>query len=350
LPRSAGRCAGTCGEATVNAMNTSTRARTILDTVDDELAAHLRARLTQVEVRLRETLRDSENTFLARAATHLIEAGGKRLRPTMVLLGAQFGDPDTESVLDAAVVAELVHVATLYHDDVMDEAQVRHGAVTANTRWNNTVAVLLGDYLLARAADLGADLGDAALRLQVRTLGRLVRGQMAETVGPQPGVDKVGHCLRVMSDKSASLIAMSIRLGGMIARASDDMVSALDRYGEVLGMAFQISDDILDIEATEHDLGKAPGTDLREGIVTLPVLYSIEHDPGIADLVADPITDAARRAEVLAVLRASPGLERARQEAQRHVQRAKDILHDLPDIPARAALFALCEFVTGRTT
>ncbi|MFC0115942.1 polyprenyl synthetase family protein [Kibdelosporangium aridum] len=331
-------------------MNTTTGARTIMEAIDDELAYALRTRLGQVEDRLRETLRDPDNPFLSRAATHLIDAGGKRFRPMMVLLGAQFGESRTESVLDAAVVAELVHVATLYHDDVMDEAQVRHGAVTANTRWNNTVAVLLGDYLLARAADLGANLGDAALRLQVRTLGRLVRGQMAETVGPQPGVDRIGHCLRVMSDKSASLISMSIRLGGMVSGADRDVVSALDMYGEVLGMAFQISDDILDIEATERDLGKAPGTDLREGIVTLPVLYAIEHDPDIADLVAEPITDDARRAEVLDILRASPGLARARQEADRHVQRAKDMLHDLPKIPARAALFALCDFVTSRTT
>ncbi|MCE7009496.1 polyprenyl synthetase family protein [Kibdelosporangium philippinense] len=331
-------------------MNTTTGARTIMEAIDAELAAALRTRLVQVEDRLRETLRDPQNAFLSRAATHLIDAGGKRFRPMMVLLGAQFGDSRTESVLDAAVVAELVHAATLYHDDVMDEARIRHGAVTANTRWNNTVAVLLGDYLLARAADLGADLGDAALRLQVRTLGRLVRGQMAETIGPQPGVDKIGHCLRVMSDKSASLISMSIRLGGMVAGADRTVIDTLEQYGEVLGMAFQIADDLLDIEAAERDLGKAPGTDLREGIVTLPVLYAIEHDPDIAQLVAEPITDDAQRAHVLAILRVSPGLERARQEADRHVQRAKDMLYELPNIPARTALFELCDFATGRTT
>ncbi|CAM3685226.1 polyprenyl synthetase family protein [Kibdelosporangium persicum] len=336
-------------------MNTTAAARlssprAIIEAVDDELAATLRGQLDQVEVRLRDTLRDSQNAFLSQAAAHLIDAGGKRFRPMMVLLGAQFGESRTDKVLDAAVVAELVHVATLYHDDVMDEAPIRHGVVTANTRWSNTVAVLLGDYLLARAADLGASLGDSALRLQVRTLGRLVRGQMAETVGAPPGADPVGHCLRVMSDKSASLIAMAIRLGAMVAGADPDVVSALDRYGELIGMAFQISDDVLDIEAHERDLGKAPGTDLREGIVTLPVLYAIEHDPAIAALVAEPITDDTRRAEVIGILRASPGLRRARQEADLHVQRAKDMLHDLPDIPARAALLALCEFVTGRTT
>jgi heptaprenyl diphosphate synthase len=247
-------------------------------------------------------------------------------------------------------LSELVHVATLYHDDVMDEAPIRHGVVTANTRWNNTIAVLLGDYLLAKAAELGADLGDAALRLQVRTLGRLVRGQIAESVGPRPGVDPVGHCLRVMSDKSASLIAMSIRLGAMVSEADPAVMSALDRYGELLGMAFQISDDILDISATEAELGKMPGTDLREGIITLPVYYAIEHTPRIADLVAEPITDEAARADVLALLRSSPGLDRARAEAKLHAQRAKDMLYGLPSTPAREALAALCDFVTTRTT
>nr|WP_042184383.1 polyprenyl synthetase family protein [Kibdelosporangium sp. MJ126-NF4]CEL16260.1 Octaprenyl diphosphate synthase / Dimethylallyltransferase / Geranyltranstransferase / Geranylgeranyl diphosphate synthase [Kibdelosporangium sp. MJ126-NF4]CTQ94184.1 Octaprenyl diphosphate synthase (EC 2.5.1.90) / Dimethylallyltransferase (EC 2.5.1.1) / Geranyltranstransferase (EC 2.5.1.10) / Geranylgeranyl diphosphate synthase (EC 2.5.1.29) [Kibdelosporangium sp. MJ126-NF4] len=336
-------------------MNTSTGARpraasAVVDAVDAELASAMRAQLGQVETRLRETLRDPANQFVGQAATHLIEAGGKRFRPMMVLLGARFGDPCVENVLDAAVLAELVHVATLYHDDVMDEARVRHGAVTANTRWGNTVAVLLGDYLLAKAAELGAGLGDTALRLQIRTLGRLIRGQMAETVGVPAQCDPVGYCLRVMSDKSASLIAMSARIGALVAGADSRVADALEEYGELLGMAFQISDDILDIEASERELGKAPGTDLREGIVTLPVLYAIEHDPSIADLVAEPITDDERRARVLGVLRASPGLDQARQEADRHAQRAKDILSDLPAIPAREALFALCDFVTYRTT
>ncbi|MET0233028.1 MAG: polyprenyl synthetase family protein [Kibdelosporangium sp.] len=324
--------------------------RAVVDAVDEALAASLRTRLDQVEDRLRGTLKDPADPFVSQSATHLIDAGGKRFRPMMVLLGAQFGAVAPESVLDAAVVSELVHVATLYHDDVMDEAPIRHGVVTANTRWNNTIAVLLGDYLLAKAAELAADLGEDALRLQVRTLGRLVRGQIAETVGPRAGVDPIGHCLRVMSDKSASLIAMAVRLGAMVSDADSHVEEALSTYGELLGMAFQISDDILDIAATEAELGKVPGTDLREGIVTLPVHYAIADNPKIADLVAEPILDDAARADVLELLRSSPGLDRARAEADRHAQRAKDMLDQLPAIPARAALAALCDFVTTRTT
>jgi geranylgeranyl pyrophosphate synthase len=312
----------------------------------------LTAELDQVEGALRATLVDTQNAFITRAATHLIDAGGKRFRPMMALLGAQFGPARTgNSIIDAAVVAELVHVATLYHDDVMDEAPVRHGVVTANTRWNNTIAVLLGDYLLARAAHLGANLGDEAMKLQVSTLHRLVRGQIDETIGAAEGVDRIGHCLRVMSDKSASLISMAARLGATVSGADPDVTKALEMYGELLGVAFQISDDILDIAATEDELGKKPGTDLREGVVTLPVLYAVADNPALADVVLNgPITDDASREFALDLLRCSAGLQRARQEAARYAERAKDMLYDLPDIPARAALYALCDFAIGRAS
>jgi heptaprenyl diphosphate synthase len=323
--------------------------RAVVESVGAELAASLRTDLDLVEGRLRETLRDPEAQFMSTAATHLIDAGGKRFRPMMVLLGAQFGE-QCDEVLDAAVVSELVHVATLYHDDVMDEAPIRHGVVTANARWSNTTAVLLGDYLLAKAAELGAGLGTDALRLQVQTLRRLVRGQIEETVGVRPGVDRAGHCLRVMSDKSASLISMAVRMGAMVSGADRLVSSSLEKYGELLGVAFQISDDVLDISATAQELGKQPGTDLREGIVTLPVVFAVEHEPNLAELLmSGPIADDVARAEALAVLRTSPGLDHARAEAVRHAERAKEMLYDVPDIPARAALAALCDFVTSRT-
>jgi heptaprenyl diphosphate synthase len=266
----------------------------------------------------------------------------------MVLLGACFGHT-RDDVIDAAQLAELVHVATLYHDDVMDEAPVRHGVVTANTRWNNTIAILLGDYLLARAAALAASLGQDTVRLQAKTFGRLVRGQIDETVGAGQGVDHVGHCLRVMSDKSASLISMAVRLGASVSGAPRHVTNALELYGELLGISFQISDDILDIAASEQVLGKKPGTDLREGIVTLPVLYAVEHNPSLAELFfSGPIADEETREHALDLLRSSPGLQRAHQDAFRHAERAKDMLYDLPDIPARTALSNLCDFATVR--
>ncbi|TCO64445.1 heptaprenyl diphosphate synthase [Actinocrispum wychmicini] len=316
----------------------------------ESAGVHLADDLDLVEQALRAVVRDADNAFISSAAGHLIDAGGKRFRPMMALLGAHFG-PSRTQIVEAAAMTELVHVATLYHDDVMDEAPVRHGVITANARWSNTIAVLLGDYLLARAAELGAGLGDAVLKLQLGTLRRLVRGQVNETVGPLDGVDRSGHCLRVMSDKSASLIAMAVRLGAMVSGADEHVARCLELYGELLGTAFQISDDVLDIAATEAELGKKPGTDLREGIVTLPVLYAVEDDPALADVVlAGPITDDDCRAFALELLRPSAGLRRARQEVVRYAERARDMLHDIPDIPARAALSALCDFVAVRTS
>jgi heptaprenyl diphosphate synthase len=343
------RCADHRIPATVDVMQTVTAqrfsdVRAIVEAHDASLAAQL----DEVERRLRATLANPRDAFISKAATHLIDAGGKRFRPLMVLLGASFGSLN-DRVLDAAVVTELVHVGTLYHDDVMDEARIRHGVASANVRWNNTVAVLLGDYLLAKAAEISSRLGEEVMQLQVRTLNRLVTGQIAETVGPREGVDRIGHCLRVMADKSASLISMAAKLGAMMAGADPRVAETLEQFGELLGIAFQISDDVLDIAADATNLGKAPGTDLREGIVTLPVLHAMADNPRLAEIVhAGPVTDDNERAEALELLRTSPGLDRARQDAVRYAERAKSLLHDLPALPARAALAALCDFVTGR--
>ena len=319
--------------------------------VDPVLDREIRADLSAVEDGLRTTLTAADDWLLTEAATHLIEAGGKRLRPLLVLLGARFGTPSAR-VVTAAVSAELVHVATLYHDDVMDSARVRHGVPTANVRWNNNIAVLLGDYLLARAAALGAELGQEALRMQVLTLTRLVRGQLHETVGPRSGKDAMRHCVEVMSDKSASLLAMSGQLGALIAGAPD-AVPALGRYGELLGIAFQISDDVIDIASDAVDSGKTPGTDLREGVVTVPMLHALAC-PGneaarLRQLAAlGPVTDPGEHAEALALLRGSPGLATARADVRRYAEQAAACLAELPDIPARAALRALCDFVIKR--
>ncbi|WP_020667220.1 polyprenyl synthetase family protein [Amycolatopsis nigrescens] len=313
--------------------------------------AEFAAQLDEVERRLREVLTDTRNPFVTEAATHLIEAGGKRLRPLLVLLGSSFGKRESDQVVTAAVIAELVHVGTLYHDDVMDEAKLRHGVETANTRWSNTIAVLLGDYLLARAAGLGATLGDKAMRLQVQTLSRLVKGQIDETVGATGDTDAIEHCLRVMADKSASLISMAVVLGATVSEAEPYVVDLLGQYGELLGVAFQITDDLLDISAQATELGKEPGTDLREGIVTLPVLYALA-EPGadrLRELVeSGAVREPLARAESLTLLRESPGLDRARQEALRRVGLARDLLFELPDVPARASLAELCDFVLDR--
>ncbi|MFI6763519.1 polyprenyl synthetase family protein [Micromonospora sp. NPDC050417] len=327
-----------------------------LDFIDEKVEASALAVLASVEIELLESVA-SADPLVTEAARHLVEAGGKRFRPLLVALGAQFGDPTSELVVPAAVVMELTHLATLYHDDVMDEAPVRRGAPSANSRWTNSVAILVGDYLFARAADIAADLGPEAVRLQARTFARLVHGQIAETVGVREGEDPVAHYLNVIGEKTGSLIATSIRFGGMFGGAPETHVEALARYGETIGVAFQLTDDLLDIASESVQSGKTPGTDLREGVPTLPVLYALASDDDDAASVrlreilsAGPVTDDALHAEALGLLRESPALKRARETVRSYAEDAREQLAPLPNCSARQALESLCDFIADRTS
>ncbi|WP_329106510.1 polyprenyl synthetase family protein [Micromonospora sp. NBC_01699] len=324
--------------------------------VDAEVEASALAVLASVETELRTSVA-SADPLVTEVARHLVEAGGKRFRPLLVALGAQFGDPTSPLVVPAAVVMELTHLATLYHDDVMDEAAVRRGAPSANSRWTNSVAILVGDYLFARAADIAADLGPQAVRLQARTFARLVHGQIAETVGVRAGDDPVGHYLNVIAEKTGSLIATSARFGGMFGGATPAHTEALAGYGETIGIAFQLSDDLLDIASESVQSGKTPGTDLREGVPTLPVLYALASDDDDAASVrlreilsAGPVTDDTLHAEALGLLRESPALKRARETVRSYAEDAREQLAPLPNSSARLALESLCDFIADRTS
>nr|WP_249713941.1 polyprenyl synthetase family protein [Micromonospora sp. NBRC 107566] len=323
---------------------------------DPELTSTITTVLNRVEGELLTAV-TSADPFVTEAARHLAEAGGKRFRPLLVALGAHFGDPMASMVVPAAVVVELTHLATLYHDDVMDEAPVRRGAPSANSRWTNSVAILVGDYLFARAADVAADLGADAVRIQARTFARLVQGQIAETVGPRDGADPITHYLRVIAEKTGSLIATSARFGAMFGGANPEQVERLAAYGEAIGVAFQLSDDLLDIASESYQSGKTPGTDLREGVLTLPVLYALAADDADAAstrlreiLSAGPITDDALHAEALGLLRESPALKRARETVRSYAENARARLAPLPQRPARVALESLCDFIVDRTS
>jgi geranylgeranyl pyrophosphate synthase len=322
---------------------------------DPELEASLRATLARVEEELRVGV-TSADPFVSEAARHLVDAGGKRFRPLLLALCAYFGDPTGQEVVAGAVVVELTHLATLYHDDVMDEAPVRRGAPSANFRWTNSVAILVGDYLFARAADIVAGLGTEAVHIQARTFARLVHGQIAETVGPRDGDNAIDHYLRVVGDKTASLIETSARFGGMFGGVPPAQVEALARYGETIGAAFQLSDDLLDIASDSEQSGKTPGTDLREGIPTLPVLYALASDERDAVsvrlreiLAGGAVTDDARHAEALGLLRESAALKRARETVRTYVEEARAQLAAMPAIPARRALESLCDAIADRT-
>ena len=328
------------------------QARVGLLTVDTGLEDVLLARLGQVEEMLLDEV-ESDYRFVTDASLHLIQAGGKRFRPALVVLAAQFGEPDRIEVTKAAVAVELTHLASLYHDDVMDEAMLRRGTPSANARWGNSIAILTGDYLFAKSSEVLADLGPEAVRIQAQTFARLCTGQIRETVGPADGDDPVKHHLQVLSEKTGSLIATSARYGAMMSNASQQVVDALARYGESIGVAFQIADDLVDITSESLASGKTPGTDLREGVPTLATLIVLAgNDPAdtrLRELLAKPLTDDAEHAEALALLRAHAAIKEARAEAVRWADDARAALNTLPESPARDALASLCDFVVDRT-
>jgi heptaprenyl diphosphate synthase len=310
---------------------------------DPELEKSIRTGLADVERVLRTSVH-SEYPFVDETSRHLLDAGGKRFRPLVVLLASHFGNPDSTAVVPAAVAIELTHLSTLYHDDVMDEAVLRRGAPSANSRWSNTIAILTGDFLFARASEITADLGTEATRILARTIAVLCEGQIRETVGPGDG-DPVEHYLRVIDDKTGSLIATSGRLGAQLADADPDTVEALAMYGQRIGVAFQLSDDLLDITSGSAESGKTPGTDLREGIRTLPTLFAEQDGFSLPeDLSSDAVLSAT-----LEQLRTHPALARARLSLQQEADAARACLAGLPDVPARFALDALCDLVVART-
>jgi heptaprenyl diphosphate synthase len=321
--------------------------------LDPALAEVVDSGLVRVEDLLRQEVR-IDYDFVTETSLHLMQAGGKRFRPLFTLLSAQVGPRgNAPEVVTAAAVVELVHLATLYHDDVMDSATMRRGAESANSRWDNSVAILTGDYLFAHASRLVADLGPEAVRIIADTFAELVTGQMRETRGPRPGEDSVKHYLAVVAEKTGSLIATAARFGAMFAGCPPDQVSALRRFGEIIGIAFQVSDDVIDIASPEEDSGKTPGTDLREGVATLPMLYAAQQPgPGAArlrELLAAPVTDDGLVEEALALLRASDGLDRARDTLREQAAQARDELANLPACSARDALASLTVFVVDRT-
>ncbi|MEU3352722.1 polyprenyl synthetase family protein [Streptomyces sp. NPDC037389] len=322
---------------------------------DQALEADVQAGLAAVEEGLIEATK-SGVPFITEAAQHLVKAGGKRFRPLLVTLAAQFGDPYAPGVVPSAVVVELTHLATLYHDDVMDEADVRRGVPSANVNWGNSVAVLTGDFLFSRASRILGDLGPEAVRIQAEAFERLVTGQILETAGPQNGRDPIEHYLDVLAGKTGSLVAVAGRYGAMMSGADEHVVEILTHYGERLGIAFQLADDVLDIASDSHESGKTPGTDLREGIPTLPVLHlraraAATGDPEDLELcrmLEGDLGDDALHAEVLRRLRAHPALEQARRDTVRYAEEARATLAPLPEGPAKAALEELCDAVVHR--
>ena len=323
-----------------------------LPVTDPALRDRIVAGMVAVEERLEHEIR-SEADFITEACRHLLHAGGKRFRPMLVLLASEVGDGITEDVLTAACVVELTHLASLYHDDVMDEAALRRGADSANARWDNHVAILAGDWLFSKSSELTSRLGAEAVRIQAETFSRLVEGQILETREPRPGEDLLAHYLRVVEGKTGSLIATSARYGAMFSGCSPEVVAALTGYGDRVGIAFQLSDDILDLGSDSDVSGKTPGTDLREGVPTLPTLMALRStdpaDARLRELLSAPLTDDAQHAEALRLMRAHPAMAEARHYVLQLSNSALDLLSVVPDGPVKQALVDFAGLIATRT-
>jgi heptaprenyl diphosphate synthase len=321
-----------------------------VETPDPALEADLRRRLSQIEEALVEVV-DSDVPLVSEAGGYLLAAGGKRFRPLLVLLGGYFGDPGDARLVPGAVAIELTHLATLYHDDVIDEADSRRGIPSVNARWDNTVAILTGDFLFARASEIASDLGTDVTRLLAWTIARVAEGQIleADALG-RLEVDETFY-MEVIRKKTAALIATSCRLGGMLSGAPTGVLGVLERYGQAVGLAFQLSDDIMDLTADQVTLGKEPGVDIKEGVYTLPVIYALRASARREELKrlleASPIDGEGLRG-ALQIIRDDGALDLAREAVRAEVRRAVAEAGALPEGTARDALIHLARFLAAR--
>ena len=326
------------------------RMRKLLRVVEDGL--------DRVEQTLARELKVSDT--LADATTrYLYEAGGKRVRPMLTLLTAELGEGATDDVIAGATALEMTHLGSLYHDDVMDGADVRRGVPSAHAVWGNNVAILTGDLLFSRASQLMAQIGERAIRLQADTFERLVLGQLHETVGPREGADPMAFYLQVLADKTGSLIAASAHAGALFSDAPSEYRLPVRQYGEKVGVAFQLLDDVIDLSPDPDETGKVPGTDLRAGVPTLPVLYLrrlAETDAVAAALLArleaatQDDADPAALASVVAELRVHQVTADTLSEAHRWSEDAVAALAPLPEGPVKKALSRFAESIVERTS
>jgi heptaprenyl diphosphate synthase len=320
--------------------------------LDKQLETSLIADMKKVEDLMRAHIK-GDYPLVVETSRHLVEAGGKRLRPLLTLISAQFGDPTNYDIIKAAVCCELTHLATLYHDDVMDDAVLRRGVISANKKWDNAVAILTGDYLFSKVSDMLADIGPEAVKLQAKTFERLVIGQIKETQGKSEGLSQIDHYMKVVADKTGSLIATSARFGALLSGASPKVVETVTKFGEKIGVAFQVADDLLDIASNETASGKTPGTDLKEGIPTLVTLFVMaDNDPADKDLIHKlnkPISEEDLP-NVISELRKHKALKKVQEYLIQVAKEANELLVDLPAGAAKEALNNLTFALINRST
>lgn len=323
---------------------------------DEPLAKALASEMDRIESDLAAAVENSDG-FVDRTSRHLMAAGGKRLRPLLTLLSSHLGSGVNDQVRTAAVVVELTHLASLYHDDVMDSAPMRRGAPSAHEVWGNTVAILTGDLLFARASLKTAELGPEAVIIQSKTFERLCMGQLHETVGPHDGADPAQHYIQVLADKTASLLAASALLGAKFGGAPQEIQDTVAQYGEHVGVAFQLADDVIDLTSDGAVTGKTQGTDLREKVPTMPVLLLRElvasdaataHDRDVLALVDSDLSSDEALSATIAALREHAVVGQTRQRAMDYAQAAIDALETLPEGSVKDALVKFAQALVER--
>ena len=302
-----------------------------LEAPDVTLETEIRGRLDLVERALEKSVHVESSGLLTETSSYLIAAGGKRFRAMLVLLAGYLGDP--------------------YHDDVIDESDARRGEPSANVRWTNTVAILTGDFLFARASEISTELGTDICQLLARTIAILCDGQIREVDSSAKVDQPESNYQEIIRRKTASLIATSCRLGGMLSDATPEHTDTIERFGDALGMAFQLSDDIMDITSSQLELGKEPGSDMRMGVYTAPVLHALAHGDRrqeLARLLQHGAPEGERLDQALEIIRAEGSIEHARRAVTAEVVRAKTLARSLPESRARSALIQLASFLAAR--
>ena len=318
---------------------------------DPKLGPQILSSLARIEERLGEAIAQTDHLADV-ASRHLLLAGGKRVRPLLALLSAAVDGEINDEVIEAAVVVELTHLATLYHDDVMDDAPKRRGVDSAQMIWGNSVAILTGDLIFSRASLLVSELGTRPMKIQSQTFERLVLGQLFETTGPREGQDLLDHYIAVIEGKTGSLIAAAGEYGSLLSGASEEVISMVKTYGELVGVAFQLADDVIDIVSDGKTSGKTRGTDLREGVPTILLDRAVAAGDESAREVralldADLSSDEALETAVEA-LSAHPVTQEAWQIAYDWADRAIEAIAPLPDSTAKAALESFAHAVVHR--
>jgi heptaprenyl diphosphate synthase len=306
--------------------------------------------MERVEAELRGAV-DNEDRFLGEVAQHLVSAGGKRLRPALTLCAAyaaRGASSASGAAVTGGVACELVHLGSLYHDDVIDEAETRRGVPSVNARWSNIVAILAGDYLLARASSLAASLGADVAALLASTIGELCRGQVLELQHLFDADRTEQAYASAIEGKTAALFATSCRIGGMVSAVDEPTLDALTSFGHHLGMCFQVVDDVLDLTSTDEALGKHAGQDLLEGIYTLPVIYALEGSRELRTMLGTPL-DGDRLTAARAIITANGSIDAALEVARDHAKKANEALSGADGLdPAVTA--SLCGLVDTLVT